>query len=265
MRNGLREALDKFQRHQPRLTPRFLESLDLPNMGDLSRSELIVNEIKRIVESTVDSGYYPEMKSGPAYKNPLIRAFIEQWHVEENEHSKALDLVRQYATPLGADIRIRPLAYRPTSQHWYKLLGKRASIALQMTWGAANESVTYAVYKRMADKTRNETYAKLLTEGIAPEELHHRAFYYAAAKHYLADDRYTQYVVAKVFKYKWHGVGTDIVSPEDLNFLTHYLFEGEERWFEQQVGEYIRMLPGMHNFSGTGPILRDAGLKPAYT
>lgn len=254
------QALNAFLIQKTLLTADFLDGLDIPAMGHLKREELIVNRIKEIVEDTVDKGYYPELVNGPAGQDPVIARFVEAWREDEIRHSDALARVREHATPAGTEIDVPRIPYQATSPFWYRILGTEMSIALVMTWGALNEALTYAVYRRMAEKTQNVTYRRLLEEGIMLEELRHKAFYGSVAAWYLAGRPFRQLLISLILRFKWLGVGADVVPRAYLDYLTAYLFDGKEAWLCGSVGSFIRRLPGMRFFNGDKRLLREARL-----
>ena len=228
-------------------------------MGNLTRDERRAARIKEIVEDTVDAGYYPELMNTATSKDPIVREFFKIWREQEIGHAHALKATREATTPPGDELRVHSIPYVPTHQRWYRLIGDDVTKALHMTWGTINETVTHFVYKILAQKTENRTFRELL-RAILYEETNHMAFYNDMARWFLHHSKLARILVPRIIRYKWKGVGADVVSDADTRFLSRYVMQGKEEMFTRHAGDFVRELPGMSRFAGDRFLIGQAGL-----
>lgn len=261
-----RELLDDYLSFKKRLTPEFLESLNLPRINDVETRDRVTEQerniifAKQLVEETVEEGYYPEVMNMPSAKVPEIATFADYWRNDERTHDAVL---QQVLSATGEPLKDFRVAYKPSSPLWFYLLPKHAGIALPMAWGGLNEAETYAGYMCMGRKTRNPTLKRLLLDGLAPEELAHKAFYMGVARYYLHNAPYSQKAVKAVISSLWKGVGGDILPAHVVRQMTTYMFSGNEEFFSKSVGGAFRRLPGMNSFDAPERFLRAMELTSA--
>lgn len=255
--------LENYLRTPKRLTPEFIAELDLRRANEVA-PELRVTPLerriihaKRLVERTVEDGYYPEVMGMPSAQVPEIRTFTEHWREDESGHDLVLTAFLEATGEPLEDFR---LPYAPVSTMWFSLMPERAAIALPMAWGFLNEAETYAGYACMGRKTRNPTLRRLLLEGLAPEELAHKAFYGGIAKYYLQGAPFSQAVVRLIMRKLWKGVGGDILPPAVMTEMLRYMFGGNAGYFSRSVGRCFREIPGMKDFFVPELSLEAAGI-----
>jgi hypothetical protein len=207
--------------------------------------------------------YLRDLLVTPSHADPDVTTFLTMWALEEYWHGEALAKVLEtHGVAMGAEhIRTlrKGLGWRdriaPINQAVIANLVGVDYVAVHMSWGAINEWATHAAYTGLMEKENHPVLSQLL-ERIMRQESRHVAFYASQAKDRLARSGKARKLTRFALKRFWAPVGSDVVPPDEIKFITRYLFT--ERAC-QQIDEKIDKLPGQE---GLGLLARS--FKAAY-
>src|SRR5882724_11068874 len=195
--------------------------------------------------------YLRSLLATRAIDDPDVATFLACWVYEETFHGLALQRfleaagapVGERALPRGREPwakRIEAAATAMVSKAWPDFC------AVHMTWGAINELTTLTGYLRLKAVARHPVLDELL-ETIMRDESRHFFFYYRQAEIRLQRPGAARVARLLVDRF-WAPVGSGVGTDEDLKFMAHYLFSGDEgRAQARKVDETLRKLPGFAN------------------
>jgi hypothetical protein len=198
-----------------------------------------------------------------AHRDPEMTTFLMCWGYEELWHGEAIAAVLgAHGERSGAE-RLEPMRRRlHLSARLAPLLhGVGSAItgvrftAVHMTWGAINEWTTQSAYARLAARANSSTLTTILKR-IMRQEGRHIDFYATQAEKRLEGDRAAQRLTRIALRKFWNPVGSDVMPPDEVQFLVSHLFgEPEGADAARRVDRRIDRLPGL---DGLGLVERAA-------
>lgn len=201
-----------------------------------------------------------------SHRDPEVTAFLTMWAFEEFWHGEALaQVLAAHGEPAGA-VRIetvrRSLRLRDQFAPFLHGLGSGITgpsyVAIHMTWGAINEWTAQAAYARLGALAGHPTLAELLRR-IMRQEGRHVDFYMTQAAQRL-ESRRAQRLTRVVLRRFWRPVGSDLLPPAEVRFMTNHLFGGDEgRAMIDRIDRRVARLPGLAGLH----IVRDAAARAA--
>jgi hypothetical protein len=192
--------------------------------------------------------YLRSLLATRAIDDPEVATFLACWVHEEIFHGLALARFLEAAGhPLGP--RATPRGQEPLGKRLEGLATSMVSrmwpdfCAVHMTWGAINELTTLTGYQRLKAVAGHPVLSELL-DTITRDESRHFYFYYRQADLRLRRPG-AAWVARWLIERFWAPVGSGVASDDDLAFMAHYLFAGDEgRAVARRVDDTIRKLPG---------------------
>jgi hypothetical protein len=171
----------------------------------------------------------------PAHRDPEITAFLAFWNHEEYWHGEALAAVLEAHEREAGDARVaglrRSLGVRDRVRPLTSLVGGAIAgqdfVAVHMTWGAINEACAQASYAQLARRADDPVLTALL-QRIMRQEGRHLDFYATQAAQRLARSPRARRITRFALERFWRPVGSGVVPPEEMRFLTLYLFGGAD-------------------------------------
>lgn len=254
-----RDALDWFQSGERVLTKSFLDSIEWHKVKDTPFDErlLPVVQYMRDIE-TMTEVYFEELMASATGKDPVIRAFMEQWVSEEPLHGELLNrFMEEAGYPSDADwkqqgfdaISWRYKVKNKLVQFMTLPFGKRFT-SVHMTWGAINEYSTLTGYRRLWESAKHPVLESIL-RGIVREEARHAHFYWSVARIHLAqrmgDRRLARFIVDRF----WSPVGQGIKPVTETNLVISTLFSGQDglEAMRRFVNDRVAQLPGFEGLT----------------
>ena len=195
--------------------------------------------------------YLRSLLATRAVDDPEVSTFLACWLHEETFHGIALARFLEAAGhPVPA--RATPRSQEPTLKRlesWATSMVSKAwpdFCAVHMTWGAINELTTLTGYLRLKTVAPHPVLDQLL-ETIMRDESRHFFFYYRQAEIRLQRPAVARVARLLVDRF-WAPVGSGVGSDDDLKFMAHYLYAGDDgRAQARKVDETLRKLPGFAN------------------
>ncbi len=222
------------------------------------RAEPLRPEVLRCLSYMHDVEYHTvcylrDLLLTPAHADPRMTAFLSMWAYEELWHGEALagvleahghphgdDRVAALRAGLGWRDRVRPLVM--AAGGWW---AGPSFVALQMAWGAVNESTTQAGYSLLARQAGHPVLAQLLSR-IMRQEGVHLDFYTSQARARLAASAKAQHLTRWALARLWRPVGSGVMPPEETGFVLSYLLgDAEGRRQAERLDRRIDRLPGL--------------------
>jgi hypothetical protein len=197
--------------------------------------------------------YLRDLLVSPAHLDPEVTAFLTMWNMEEYFHGEAIgavltvhgelaraDRVRTVRRSLGWRDRIQPMAHTVGS-----LATGMSYTAVHMAWGAINEWSAQAAYARLAQRAGHPILTELL-QRIMRQEGRHADFYARQADSRLRDDRRARWLTRTMLRRYWAPVGSTLMPPNEVAFVTSYLFSGAEgEAMTARIDRRVDRLPGL--------------------
>jgi hypothetical protein len=197
--------------------------------------------------------YLRDLLVTPAHSDPEITAFLTFWNHEELWHGEALAAVLIAHGRVGGDARVGPLRrglgvrdrVRPLISLVGSTIAGEAFVALHMTWGAINESCAQASYGQLARRADDPVLTELLHR-IMRQEGRHLDFYASEAAKRLEVSSRARRLTRWALRAFWAPVGSGVIPPEEMRFLSDYLF-GREDGLEtmRRIDRRVQRLPGL--------------------
>ena len=197
--------------------------------------------------------YLRDLLLTPAHGDPVITAFLGFWVYEEYWHGEALAAVlAAHGEPAGeprVEAVRRSLGWRdrvrPLTTTLGATLAGRDFVAVHMTWGAINEWTTQAGYGQLARRAGHPLLAELLGR-IMRQEGRHIDFYASEAERRLAGSAKARRLTRLALRRLWRPVGSGVMPPAEITFLTEYLFGDDEgRDVARRIDRRVDRLPGL--------------------
>lgn len=213
--------------------------------------------------------YLRALLNTSAIEDPEIADFLSIWAYEESYHGRAIERFMEEAgvgldpsRPKSVQRPRRPLeALQDLAASAVSRVVGRDFVAVHMTWGAIQELTTLNGYRRLAARTQNEVFAELVRR-IMRDESRHFSFYYHKAEERLAGSAKAQAVTRFLVRNFWKPVGAGIMPDADVDFVSLYMFGGEQGAAEvSHIDRTIARLPGMSGFDGMSRFVADAVLR----
>jgi hypothetical protein len=206
--------------------------------------------------------YLRDLLVTPSHADPDVTTFLTMWALEEYWHGEALAKVLEvHGIKTGAE-HIRKLRkglgwrdrIAPINQAVIANIVGVDYVAVHMSWGAINEWATHAAYTGLMEKENHPVLSTLL-ERVMRQESRHVAFYASQAKDRLTRSSKARKLTRFALKRFWAPVGSDVVPPHEIKFITRHLFS--ERVC-QQIDEKIDKLPGQEGLGLLARSYKDA-------
>ena len=210
--------------------------------------------------------YLRALLNTSALEDPEISDFLSIWAYEESYHGRAIErFLEEAGVGLDPD---RPKSVQRPRRPLEALQDAAASVvsravgpdfvATHMTWGAIQELTTLNGYRRLAERTENEVFAEIVRR-IMRDESRHFSFYYHKAEERLERSAKARAVTRFLVRHFWKPVGAGIMPDPDVDFVSLYMFGGEQGAVEvAHVDRTIGRLPGMAGFDGMSRFVADA-------
>lgn len=187
-----------------------------------------------------------------AHDDHDVTTFLTIWNFEELYHGEAIAAVLAAHDEEGGSARVEPLRKR---LGWRQPVGTLASMlgslamrdvtAVHMMWGAVNEWTAQAAYGRLSSREANPVLSALLRR-IMRQEGRHVDFYASEAHRRLEGNRNAQRITRMALRRFWRPVGSGVVPPDDVRFLTTHLFGDDDgRAVVERIDRRIHRLPGL--------------------
>lgn len=217
--------------------------------------------------------YLRDLLLTPAHADPEVTGFLSTWVYEELWHGEALAAVLDaHGQPQGAtrvaDLRAG-LGWRDRVRPLVATLGGWCSgddlVALQMAWGALNESTTRAGYSLLARRAGHPVLSELVRR-IMRQEGRHLDFYTRQASRRLAARRRARQLTRLALSMLWRPVGSGLLPAAESDFLLRYLMDGPGGG--EEVARLDRRLDRLPGLAGLGLVRKavnraTAGVAPA--
>lgn len=196
--------------------------------------------------------YLRELLATRVHQDPTITSFLACWSYEEYWHGEAIsDVLRAHGQPTASD-RAGTLRSKRRRRDDLRLVlfAAGSSVtrhlpAVHMAWGAINEWTTQAGYARLAAKADHPQLTELLRR-IMRQEGRHIDFYAAQARARLADSPAAQRITRFALRRFWAPVGSGVMPPEEVRFLSKHLFGDREGLdVARRIDRHVARLPGM--------------------
>lgn len=197
--------------------------------------------------------YLRDLLVTPAHGDPEITAFLAFWNHEELWHGEALAAVLAAHGVEGGEARVAALRgglglrdrVRPLISLAGSALAGEDFIALHMSWGALNESCAQASYGQLARRADDPVLTELLHR-IMRQEGRHLDFYASEAAKRLAASARARRLTRLGLRAFWRPVGSGVIPPAEMRFLSVYLFGNPEgRAAAQRIDRRVHRLPGL--------------------
>ncbi len=215
--------------------------------------------------------YLRDLLVTPAHADPEVTAFLSMWAFEELWHGEALGAVlaahgiadgtaqlADLRTGLGWRDRVRPLLLGLGG--W---MAGRDVVAVEMAWGALNDSTTQAGYSLLGRKSGHPVLKELLGR-IMRQEGRHLDFYTRQATRRLATSGRAQRLARASLRHLWKPVGSGIMATEETRFLLRYLMgDAGGRETARRLDARFDRIPGMGGLGLVTRAVTAAGQPPA--
>lgn len=197
--------------------------------------------------------YLRDLLVTPAHADPEITAFLGFWNHEEFWHGEALAAVLAAHGRVGGDARVaelrRGLGARDRIRPLVSLVGSAVAgddfIALHMTWGAVNEACAQASYGMLARRADDPVLTQLM-QRIMRQEGRHLDFYASEAERRLDASARARRLTRFAMRRFWRPVGSGVVPPAEMRFLSEYLFGDEDGLAAaRRIDRRVRRMPGL--------------------
>ncbi len=246
--------------------------LDLSGIDwSLARRQPVSAAERRILSYFIDVesytiAYLRALLNTNAIEDLEIADFLSIWAYEESYHGRAIErFLEEAGVGLDPDRARsvqrprRPLeALQDAAASMVSRLVGPDFVAVHMTWGAIQELTTLNGYRRLAERTENKVFAEIVRR-IMRDESRHFSFYYHKAGERLARSAKARAVTRLLVRNFWKPVGAGIMPDEDVDFVSLYMFGGEQGAVEvAHIDRTIGRLPGMAGFSGMHRFVADA-------
>ncbi|MGH9920687.1 MAG: ferritin-like domain-containing protein [Nitrososphaerales archaeon] len=201
-----------------------------------------------------------------AHKDPDLTAFMACWAYEEHWHGEAIARVLDaHGEPSGRtrlEALRRRLPRRDSLRPITFAVGSAFTThlpAVHMAWGAVNEWCTQTGYARLAAKAKHPVLGELLHR-IMKQEGRHIDFYSGEARRRLSAHPRAQRITRFALRHFWSPVGSGVMPPTEVEFLTAHLF-GDEAGLEaaRRIDRQMDRLPGL---AGLGLLERAVNAVP---
>jgi len=188
-----------------------------------------------------------------AHRDHDIASFLTFWNFEEFWHGEALGKVLAMhgekwggdrIVPLRRSIRIKE-SLKPFMHGIGSIIAGKELAAVQMTWGAINESTAQAAYGRLAVKAGHPVLAELLKR-IKMQEGRHLDFYASQAQRRLDGNTRAQKWTRFALRRFWAPVGSELAPRAECAHMVSYLFDDEDgRAAVARIDQRVDRLPGL--------------------
>jgi hypothetical protein len=184
--------------------------------------------------------------------DPLVRAFLDIWRLEERGHTEALERFLGAYDPSGDATPARPApppAVATRLENTVARLGDGVGgvvCAMHMAWGAANELLAMNGYRILARRCGHPVLSPLLLR-IAAQEARHHSFYFLQAQWRLARSRVARFTLRRLLAGAWTpvGIGDGYKSEDEFRAVARFLAEGDDgRRVIEQMDRRFSSLPG---------------------
>jgi Fatty acid desaturase len=178
--------------------------------------------------------YLRDLLVTPLHRDPVMTKFLSIWAYEEHWHGEALGRVLAAHGEVANETRVAALRHglgvrdglRPLISQFVSSILPGAT-ALHLAWGAVNEWTTQSAYARLAKRADNPVLSELLRR-IMRQEGRHIDFYTHEAAVRLSEHPSARRATRYVLRHFWEPVGAGVMPSGEVDFLTRYLFGGEE-------------------------------------
>ncbi|MGH9302811.1 MAG: ferritin-like domain-containing protein [Acidimicrobiales bacterium] len=197
--------------------------------------------------------YLRDILVTPAHVDPEVTAFLSVWAYEELFHGEALARVlgahgEVHGAPRVAELRA-DLGWRDKARPLVMAAGGWWAgsdlVALQMAWGALNESMTQTGYYLLARRAGHPVLSELLAR-IQRQEAMHLAFYMSQAGSRLAASPRARRLARHALARLWRPVGSGVMPAGETTFLLTYLMgDAEGRSRAARIDRQVDTLPGL--------------------
>lgn len=204
------------------------------------------------IENAVWNVYFRELMGAPTGGNPVVRAFLLDWKLDEGVHARILDRILALSgDPLPAT-RLVPW----DSGRVARIFGERLFGGVHMTIGAINELMAGFAYRTLAAMVREDhpELAAILGH-IAADESTHYSFYFRMAQGYLGASRLARRIALLATHVAARGVGVGVRPENEAYAVFEVLLAGREESFLEKVAMPIRGLEGMAGFTAMHRLL----------
>lgn len=196
--------------------------------------------------------YLRDLLLTEAHRDPEITTFLTVWVYEEHWHGQAIAAVLAAHGEGAGDTRIASSRQRSRRHDlalslamWAANGVTRHLPAVHMTWGAVNECLTQAAYRRLAVRTGHPVLRELVGR-ISRQEGRHIDFYASQAERRLGASRRAQRLTRVALARLWTPVGAGIMPPAEVRHLGGYLFGDDEgRAAAARIDRRVQRLPGL--------------------
>lgn len=201
--------------------------------------------------------YLRDILVTPAHADPDVTAFLSIWAYEELWHGEALgEVLAAHGEPSGGE-RVGPLRRglgwrdhaRPFLMAAGGWLAGQDFVALQMAWGALNESMTKAGYSLLAERAGHPVLGELLRRVMRQEALH-LGFYTSEARRRLESSSRARRLTREVLARVWQPVGSRVMPEGETRFVLGYLLGGGDG--QRQAERLDRRLDHLPGLAGLG-------------
>jgi hypothetical protein len=244
--------------YKRRTGPIVFDDLDLAHF----EREPLAPEVLRCIAAMHDVEFHTvcylrDLLVTPAHTDPEITAFLTFWNHEELWHGEALAAVLRANGWTAGDARIgslrRGLGVRDRLRPLISMLGSTLVgddfVALHMTWGALNESCAQASYGQLARRADDPVLTELLHR-IMRQEGRHLDFYASEAVKRLERSARARWLTRWALRSFWAPVGSGVIPPPEMRFLSSYLFADDEgRTATQRIDRRLQRFPGLDHLT----------------
>jgi hypothetical protein len=197
--------------------------------------------------------YLRDLLLTPAHSDASVTGFLSLWAYQEYWHGEAIaSVLAAHGEPSGTG-RVQVVRGRLGLRDKVRTIlmsvggwvGGGDFTAVHMAWGAINEWTTQAGYAQLAQRSGNSVLSELLKR-IMKQEGRHIDFYAGEAARRLGESSRAQHLTRTALRKFWGPVGSGLMPPEEVAFLSRYLF-GDDRGqaAAERIDRQVDRLPGM--------------------
>ena len=196
--------------------------------------------------------YLRDLLLTEAHRDPEITTFLTVWVYEEHWHGQAIAAVLAAHGEGAGGTRVAASRQRSRRHDLAMSLAMAAANgltrhlpALHMTWGAVNECLTQAAYRRLAARADHPVLRELVGR-ISRQEGRHIDFYASQAERRLDASARARRLTRVALGRLWTPVGAGIMPPAEVHHLGRYLFgDVDGRAAAARIDRRVQRLPGL--------------------
>jgi hypothetical protein len=197
--------------------------------------------------------YLRDVLVTPSHTDPEVTTFLTMWNYEEYWHGEVLADVLAAHGIVTDDAHVRAIRLRqgwrdrlsPIRQALLANVVGEDFVATHMSWGAINEWLTHAGYRRLSEIENHPTLTEVLSR-IAAQETRHIGFYVTQARSRLERSARARRLTRLALRLAWQPVGANVMPRAEVRHLVSHLLTGADGLeAADRIDARIDTLPGL--------------------